>query len=164
MVQVSETPKQSNSIEWTLIEQFTHESRQVNVRFKVLKKGKTRIVTERASGRKHEISDCTIGDSSAIMNLTLWNEDIDTIEPDQTYQLLNGFINIFDECMTLSRGRRGELTESSNPIDVVNEQINMSRPFMGRPKRREKPRSATGRSFRGTAGREARGYCSRKSF
>lgn len=164
MVQVSDTPEQSNSIDWTLIEHFTQESRNVNVRFKVLKKGKIRIVSERASGRKHEISDCIIGDSSAIMNLTLWNEDIADVEPDRTYEILNGYINLFEECMTLSRGRRGELAESTFSIIDVNEQIDMSRPFMGKPKRRKKPRSATGRSFRGTAGREARGYCSRKSF
>ena len=161
---MSNTPEQSNSIDWTLIEQFTQESRCVNVRFKVVKKGKTRIVSERASGRKHEISDCIIGDSSAIMKLTLWNEDIDNIEPNRTYELLNGYINLFDECMTLSRGRRGELVESTISIIEVNEQLDMSSPFMGKPKRRKKPRSATGRSFRGSAGREERGYCSRKSF
>lgn len=163
-MQVSDTPEQSNSIDWTLIEQFTQKSRCVNVRFKVLKKGKTRIVSERASGRKHEIADCIVGDSSALMNLTLWNEDIDTVEPNRTYELLNGYINLFDECMTLSRGRRGELAESNIPINDVNEQIDMSRPFMGKPRRRKKPRSPTGRSFSGTAGREERGYCSRKSF
>jgi len=163
-VQVDDTHKQNNSIDWKLIAQFTQESRQVNVRFRVLKIGKIRIVTERASGRKHEISDCIIGDSSAIINLTLWNEDIDSVKSDQTYELLNGYINLFDECMTLSRGRRGDLSESSIPINDVNEQVDMSRPFMGKPKRRKKPRSPTGRSFRGTAGREAKGYCSRKSF
>ncbi|MBA7583230.1 hypothetical protein ES708_25171 [subsurface metagenome] len=163
-MQENDTREQINSIDWTLIAHFTQESRQVNVRFRVLKKGKTRIVTERASGRKHEISDCIIGDSSAIMNLTLWNEDIDNVEPDRTYEILKGYINLFDECMTLSRGRRGELAESTVSIIDVNEQIDMSRPFMGKPKRRKKPRSGTGRSFHGTAGREARGYCSRKSF
>jgi len=161
---VSNTPEQSNSTDWTLIEQFTQESRCVNVRFKVLKKGKTRVVSERASGRKHEISECIIGDSSAIVNLTLWNEDIDIVEPDRTYELLNGYINLYEECMILSRGRRGVLAESDISINDVNEQIDMSRPFMGKPKRRKKPRSLTGRSFRGTEGREARGYCSRKSF
>jgi len=163
-VQVDDTRKQNNSIDWKLIAQFTQESRQVNVRFRVLKISKIRIVTERNSGRKHEISDYIIGDSSAIMNLTLWNEDIDSIKLDQTYEILNGYINLFDECMTLSRGRRGELSESNIPIIDVNEQVDMSRPFMGKPKRRKKPRSPTGRSFRGTAGREAKGFCSRKSF
>jgi len=163
-VQTNDAHEQDNSIDWTLIAQFTLELRQVNVRFRVLKKGKTRIVTQRASGRKHEISDCIVGDSSAIMSLTLWNEDIDTVEPERTYELLNGYINLYDECMILSRGRRGELAESIIPINEANEQIDMSRPFMGKPKRRKKPRSATGRSFQGTAGREAKGYYSRKSF
>ena len=163
-MQVKENLEQNSSIDWTLIAHFRRTLRRVNVRFKVLKKGQTRIVTERASGRRQLISDCIVGDNSAIVNLTLWNEDIDVVELNRTYELFNGYINLFDECMTLARGRKGELAESITPIDVVNNQVDMSRPFMGKPKQRKKPKSATGRSFRGTAGREARGYCSRKSF
>ena len=116
------------------------------------------------SGRKFEIADCIVGDQTAIINLTLWNEDIDVIEECRTYTLLNGLINVYDECMFLTRGKRGELIESIIPIENVNDQVDMSRPFMWKPKRKEKPRSPTGRSFQGTAGREAKGYCARKSF
>lgn len=105
-----------------------------------------------------------VGDQTAIINLTLWNEDIDVIEEGRTYTLLSGLVNVYDECMNLSRGRLGEYLDSLAPIEIVNEEINMSRPFMGKPKRKKKARSPTGRSFRGTAGREAKGYCSRKSF
>ena len=161
MAQENATTRQ---YDWTPIAQFTREIRKVNVRFNVIKKGKTRIVTQRSVGRKHEISDCIVGDSTAIVNLTLWNEAIDAIEQGHTYELLNGYINLYDECMILSKGRNGTIVESAVPIITVNGQIDMSRPFMGKPKRRKKPRSAAGRSLSGAVGRETKGFCSRKSF
>jgi hypothetical protein len=152
------------SVEWTQIAQLTEKTGYVNVHFRVLKKGKTRIVTQRLSGRKFEIAECLVGDQTAIIYLTLWNDDIDVIQEGRTYSLLSGSINVYDECMSLTKSRRGELLESVAPIEIVNEQIDMSKPFMGKPKRKKKARSPMGRSFRGTAGRESKGYCARKSF
>ena len=164
MEQINRTLERKPSIEWTQIAQLTDKTGRINVRFMVLKKGKTRVVTQRISGRKFEIAECMIGDETAVINLTLWNEDIDIIEEGRSYSLLSGSISIYDECMSLTRGRRGEFLESLVPIESVNDKLDMGRPFMVRPKRKKKPRSPTGRSFQGTAGREAKGYCSRKSF
>jgi len=136
----------------------------VNTRFKVLKKGRTRIVTQKTSGRKFEIANCIVGDHTAIIDLTLWNDDIDAVEEGKTYTLLNGSITIYDECMSLSRGRRGELIESLIEIENLNEQLDMSRPFMGRQKRKPRTRSSTGRTLDGEADRQVRKFCGRKSF
>jgi ssDNA-binding replication factor A large subunit len=155
---------EQQKIVWTPIAEFTRNTRNVNVRFKVLNKGKKRIVTQRNTGRRHEISDCIVGDPSGIINLTLWNEDIDEIEQGYTYELQHGYINSYDECMILSRGKKGTYNESRQQLTEVNEQLDMSRPFMGKPKRRKRKRSSTGRTFSGAVGRETKGFCSRKSF
>jgi hypothetical protein len=149
---------------WTPIAKFTRETGMVNVRFNLIKKGEIRTVTQRSVGRRHQISDCIVGDSTGIVNLTLWNGDIDTIEQGHTYELRNGFLNLYDECMILSKGKGGTLVESGVQITTVNGQIDMSRPFMGKPKRRKKQRSPTGRKLSGAVGRETKGFCSRKSF
>jgi len=149
---------------WTPIAKFTRETGMVNVRFNLIKKGEIRAVTQPSVGRRHQISDCIVGDSTGIVNLTLWNEDIDTIEQGYTYELRNGFLNLYDECMILSKGKGGTLVESGVQITTVNGQIDMSRPFMGKPKRRKKQRSSTGRKLSGAVGRETKGFCSRKSF
>jgi ssDNA-binding replication factor A large subunit len=149
---------------WTPISDLTVESRAVNVRFSVTKKGTPRQVTARTTGKPHLISEFVVGDESAIVTLTLWNEDIDEIEVGKTYALLNGYISIYDECMSLSKGRWGKIRITSYEIVRVDGTIDMSRPFMGRPKRRKHKRSPTGRSFQGTPGRESKGYCSRKGF
>ena len=150
--------------EWSPISNLTVESRAVNVRFNVIKKGTSRQVITRTTGRPHLISEAVVGDESAIITLTLWNDDIDGIETGKTYELLNGYISIYDECMSLSKGRWGTIRGAESNITQVDGTIDMSRPFMGRPKRRKKKRSLTGRSFQGTPGRESKGYCSRKGF
>ena len=149
---------------WTSISELTIESRAVNVRFRVLEKEKSRKVIARSTGRLHHVVNCIVGDASAVITLTLWNDDIDDIEVDKTYELENGFVNIYDECMNLGRGRWGEFKQVNGNISKINQEVNMSRPFMGRPQRRRRERSPTGRTFSGTSGRESRGYPSRKGF
>ncbi len=149
---------------WTQISKLTVESRAVNVRFSVIKKGPSRQVTARTTGKPHLITECVVGDESAIITLSLWNEDIDEIDCGKTYELVNGYINLYDESMSLAKGRWGSIRVASSNIQQVDGTTNMSRPFMGRPKRRKQKRSPTGRSFQGTPGRESKGYCSRKGF
>jgi ssDNA-binding replication factor A large subunit len=140
------------------------EARSVNVRFKALEKEEPRRVTSRSAGRSHRVSNCIVGDTTAVITLTLWNHDIDEIEVGNSFELVNGYINIYDECMHLARGRWGEFRKVSEDTSEINRDLDMSRPFMGRPKQRRRERSPTGRTFSGTAGRESRGYPSRKSF
>ncbi len=156
--------KGKHEVVWTTISELTVESRAVNVRFSVIKKGQTRHITARATGKTHLINECVVGDESAIINLTLWNYDIDEIEAGKTYELLNGHISIYDESMSLTKGRWGNIREGSPNIVQVDGSLDMSRPFMGRPNRKKRKRSQTGRSFQGTPGREIKGYCSRKGF
>ena len=152
-------------IHWTLISNLTVESRSVNVRFKALEIEDSRRVTSRSTGRLHQVANCVVGDQSAVITLTLWNDYIDEIEVDKIFELVNGYVNVYDECMHLGIGRWGELRETDSKIVEVNRSLDMSRPFMGIPRsRRRRERSPTGRTFSGTAGRESRGYPARKGF
>ncbi|MFW9808476.1 MAG: hypothetical protein ACFFE6_03755 [Candidatus Thorarchaeota archaeon] len=151
-------------LKWTAISDLTTESRDVNVKFKILEKESSRRVIARNTGRSHLVCNCLVGDATAVISLTLWNEDIDLVDISKTYALVNGRINIYDECMNLGMGRWGEIREVEQEFVTINQEFNMSRPFMGIPHRRRKVRSQTGRTFSGTAGRESRGYPARKSF
>jgi hypothetical protein len=148
---------------WTEIRDLKNNSRDVNIRFRVVKKGNLRQVTSKSFGRQYEVSDCIVADTTARINMTLWNEDVDSVEQDGWYCLLNGYINVYDECMILSKGRTGEIHRLIVGIGSTREDIDMSRPFMGKRRRRE-THSKTGRTLDGTKGREVRRYASRKSF
>ncbi|MHA2320561.1 MAG: hypothetical protein ACXACG_02800 [Candidatus Thorarchaeota archaeon] len=115
--------------DWIPISKLTVESRAVNVRFSVINIGSSRQVTAKATGKSHLITECVVGDESAIITLTLWNYDIDEIETGKTYELVNGYISLYDESMSLSKGRWGIIRVASSDIVKVDETINMSRPF-----------------------------------
>jgi hypothetical protein len=95
--------------------------------------------------------------------MTLWNEDICGVSSNESYELLGGYVRLYDECMILSKGRSGLIRNSQSEIKLPKKKPDMSRPFAWKPERKRR-RSARGRSFQGRPGREAKGYCSRKSF
>jgi hypothetical protein len=163
MSQFKNSKEKETGVIWTNIIHLTPDSQSVNVRFKVFKRGERRQVTSTSTGRKYEIATFEVADSTAKINLILWNDDIDTLEKDANYCLLNGHITLYDECMSLSKGRGGVIERSDTMIELIKDDVDMSRPFMWKPKR-QSSRPTTTRTLHGTSGREVRRYSSRKSF
>ena len=151
-------------LDWKLIADLTPNSDNINLRFLVMDMKQPRRVFSKITGKESELVECMIGDSSGKITLVLWNEDVDLLELRNTYELRNGYINLYDECMSLSKGRHGKIAKSDTLIEEINDDNDMSRPFMGRPRRKLKKHSKTGRTFDGAAGREIRKFCGRKSF
>jgi hypothetical protein len=163
MTELKDSQKEEVKIIWTNIIHLTPDSHSVNVRFKIVKRGERRQVTSASLGRKYELTTFEIADSTAKVTLTLWNDDIDILEKDGDYCLLNGYITLRDECMSLSKGRSGSIDKSSTSLELIKEETNMSLPFAWKPKRLLS-RPTTARTLGGSSGREVRRYSSRKSF
>lgn len=161
--QLNDMLEEEQELGWTDIIHLSPDFKEVNVRFRIFRRGSIRRVTSKASGRRSEISTFEIVDSTARINLILWNDDIDLVEDDADYYLRNGHVTLYDECMSLSKGRYGEIGKSATSIGLVKDDIDMSRPFMWKPKR-QTSRKSTGRTLNGTSGRHLRRYASRKSF
>jgi ssDNA-binding replication factor A large subunit len=165
MVSLTKSSGDDESImELTCISELTPGSRSVSVLLKIISMSQTRQVRSSKTNRRHLVQNVVAGDSTARINMTLWNEDADSLQEGQTYLLTKGYVREYDECMCLLRSRLGEFIESKKNIEIVNESIDMSRPFVGRKPQRRRPRTKSGRSFRGTPGREEKGYCSWKGF
>jgi len=150
--------------EWRDIATLTPSSRGINLRFFVMDMKHPRRIFSKRTGKENELLECIVGDSSGKITLVLWNEDVDSVKLHQTYELRNGCVNLYDECMTLSQGRLGQISESEVMIKETNNEIDMSRPFMGKKRRKTRSRSPTGRTFDGATGTKIRKFCGRKSF
>ena len=150
--------------EWKDIATLTPSSRGINLRFFVMDLKQPRRVFSKRTGKENELLECLVGDPSGKITLVLWNEDVDLVKLHQTYELRNGCVNLYDECMTLSKGRFGQISKSEVKILETKDEVDMSKPFMGRKRRKLKSRSPTGRTLDGAAGREIRKFCGRKSF
>lgn len=146
------------------IVELTEESGRVNVLFKVISRNEPRVVTSRKSGRRYQIAETLVADDSARILLTLWNEEIDLLDDDKVYLLKNGEVQVYDYSMRLVRSLSGELVEMETRIADPAVGPDMSKPFMGRKKKRGRLLRGEGRTFHGTPGRRPRGYCSEKDF
>ena len=161
---MSEAEVVKGSHERTLIADLTPRLRVDLLRFKVLEVESQREVIVKSTGRMHRVAELQVADESARILLTIWDNDIESIETGKSYVIRNGYVNEFSYRMRLTRGRFGEILPSEDPIETVNDSCDMSKPFAGKKLKKKRERSDKGRTFRGTQKRESQGYCSWKSF
>jgi len=117
--------------------------KHLNVTFQVIEKSEEREISNR-SGETHRVCDFRVADDSGNIILTLWNEDIDMIEIDKVYKLSNGFANVFQNSLRLSKGKFGELSEDSTSFDEVDTENNRSEERVEDPRRKYGRRSYGG--------------------
>ncbi|MHA1638001.1 MAG: hypothetical protein ACTSUB_08300 [Candidatus Thorarchaeota archaeon] len=158
------TSNAEQSIQYTTIRELTPQSHNVSLIFKVLHVDEPRRVTARRTGKNHLVAKAVIADSTAKIDLILWNFDVDEIKPGNTYTLTGGRVEVYEEAMQLAKSRSGEFSLNTYALEDVNPEFNMSRPFIWRKKKRKRPRSKTGRTLDGAQGKSSKGYCSFKEF
>ena len=84
--------------------------RRVDVEAKVIQKSETREVRSRYRNETYRVADATIKDDTGTVKLTLWNEQIDQVNVDDTVRIENGYIRSFRGEIQLNVGRYGKLT------------------------------------------------------
>jgi replication factor A1 len=60
-------------------------------------------------GRQLRVTNATIKDDTGEIKLTLWNDDIDRIKPNQTVHISGGYCNEFQGNKQLTTGKMGKL-------------------------------------------------------
>jgi replication factor A1 len=116
----------SESEELVKVETLTPNSRGVNTIVKVVSKGEIRSVTGRDYSVRR-VTDALVGDETACLYMTLWDEKIDALNDGDTLKITNGYINLFRGNMRINVGKYGsyEVLEDS-PIEEVNTENNLS--------------------------------------
>lgn len=98
-----------------------------NVKFKCISKNEEREVASKQTEENLRVNEALIGDESGAILLTLWNNDIDTVEVDHYYKLKNSYTTVFKGSLRLNKGRYGVLEEMTEAdIPTVNEENNLS--------------------------------------
>ncbi|RLF17037.1 MAG: single-stranded DNA-binding protein [Thermoprotei archaeon] len=83
--------------------------RRVNVRFKVLKKMAEREVFIRRDFSRHRVAELLVGDDSGTIVLTLWDDNIDKVQVNESYRIENGYVTTFRGSPRLNVGRYGRI-------------------------------------------------------
>jgi len=101
-------------------------SKQVNTTVKVVQKGEPRETVSRQDGTTHRVLDALVGDETATIYMTLWDDNIDKVNEGDSVNVKNGYVRPFKGSMRLNIGRYGTLEPAESPLGDVNTQNNLS--------------------------------------
>ncbi|MHA2190180.1 MAG: hypothetical protein ACXAAP_08105 [Candidatus Thorarchaeota archaeon] len=93
--------------------------KNVTISFKVISIGEEREIESRRDGSSHRVCDVTVGDPSGTVQVPLWDETIDSVEEDATYNLTNGYTGLFRGNLRLNVGRYGKLEQAEEAIEEI---------------------------------------------
>jgi len=109
----------------TKVRDLTPNSKQVNVLAKVVSVGEPKEVMGKF-GDPRKVCEAVVGDDTATIILSLWNEQIGTIAKDEIVLVDNGYVSLVRGHMRLNVGRYGNLSKSTEAIAEVNQTLDMS--------------------------------------
>ncbi len=109
----------------TKVRDLTPNSKQVNVLAKVVNIGEPKEVMGKF-GDPRKVCEAVVGDDTATIILSLWNEQIGSIQKDEIVLVDNGYVSLVRGHMRLNVGRYGNLTKSTESIGDVNSSLDMS--------------------------------------
>mgnify|MGYP000026370763 CR=1 FL=1 len=136
--------------EFKVVSELRPKLRNVNLKFKVVSKADEREVNSRLDGSTHRVSEAVIGDETGVVTMTLWDDQIDQINEDNTYVLKNGYVGFFRNTLRLNIGKYGTIEESDEEIGTVNTENDISSKVY---ERRYNSNRGYGRSNYGSRGR-----------
>lgn len=148
------TEDASKFLESLKVEKLTPESRNVNIKVKVVKKGETRETVSRSDGSTHRVSDVLVGDETGCVYLSLWDDNIEKVSEGDVIEIKNGYLSLFRGSMRLNIGREGSFEKSQAEMGEVNSSNNLSdKQYEQRPRYPSfTPRYGSDRGDRGGGG------------
>ncbi len=155
----------SQSEEFKIVDELRPGLRGINIKVRCNSKNEEREVVSRKSGETLRVTEALVGDETGSVLLTLWNEDIDKMEPDHIYQLNNAYTTVFKGSLRLNLGKYGTMEEidESTPADV-NLGNNLSDKVYEQPRSYRPRYGGGGRPYGGRPYRDTRrGYRDRGS-
>jgi replication factor A1 len=141
--------------------ELTPQSRAVNVTAKVVSKSEVRDIPMGRDGSAHKVCDALVADETGSVYLTLWDDNIEKVNEDDTIRIENGYVTLFKGNMRLNIGKYGKMEQASEPFEgEVNTENNVSSKTyeqQRRPFRRGGGYGGRDRRGGGYGGRDRRG-------
>lgn len=108
------------------IGQLTPQSRDFNVKAKVLNVGEEREIPGKFDSPSNRVAEALIGDDSANVVLSLWNQQIGEVNEGDTIQVENGYVSLVRGHMRVNVGKFGRLTKVDADIAASEDNKNLS--------------------------------------
>uniref|UniRef100_A0A8V5GN89 Single-stranded DNA binding protein Ssb-like OB fold domain-containing protein n=1 Tax=Melopsittacus undulatus TaxID=13146 RepID=A0A8V5GN89_MELUD len=107
----------------TLVKDVKPGLKNLNLILIVLETGR---VTKTKDG--HEVRTCKVADKSGSINISVWDDVGNLIQPGDIIRLTKGYASVFKGCLTLYTGRGGDLQKIGEFCMVYSEVPNFSEP------------------------------------
>ncbi|SPP82013.1 SOSS complex subunit B homolog [Drosophila guanche] len=102
--------------------------KNINVIFIVLEVGSATVTKE-----NREVRNFKVGDHTASINVSIWDEPGKLIIPGDIIRLTKGYACLWRHCLTLYSGKNGEVFKIGEFCMIFNENLNMSEPKRPEP-------------------------------
>lgn len=111
------------AMEFVMIKDIRPGQKNINVVFIVLEVSHPTITKE-----NREVRTFKVADSTACMNVSIWDEPGQLLVPGDIVRLTKGYASVWRQCLTLYSGKTGDIQKIGEFCMVINEQLNMSEP------------------------------------
>ncbi len=92
------------------IKELKNGMKRVSIEAKVSEKSEPREVLSRFKDQTYRVATAIITDETGTIKLTLWNDQINQVNVDDTIKVENGYVTSFKGEVQLNVGRYGTLT------------------------------------------------------
>ncbi len=134
-------------LEFSVVSDLGPKMKNMNLKIKCNNLNEVREVTSKKDGSTHRVTEALIGDETAAILLTIWDDTIDKVEVGKNYLIKNCYTSVFRGSLRLNLGKYGEIDDSTEEIGDVNTENNLS------DKQYEQPRRSFGSGGGGGGGR-----------
>jgi replication factor A1 len=110
---------------FTKVKDLSPSTKQVNVKAKIVSVGEKRQIESRFGGAR-SLAEAVIGDETATVILSLWEDQINAVGENDTIVIDNGFTSLVRGHLRLNVGKYGSLAKSEEQIPEVNTKVDIS--------------------------------------
>ena len=104
---------------------LTPSSKNVNLIAKVVNIGEEKEITPKF-GASRRLAEATVGDETGTVILTLWEDQIRTVQKEDVIHVDNGFVSLVRGHIRLNVGKYGTIAKSEQDIPQVNQSLDVS--------------------------------------
>src|SRR2546426_5953229 len=135
----------------TKVKDLTPEAKQTNVLVKVVSIGERRTIDSKFGGSR-QLAEAVVGDDTGTILLSLWETQIDQVQPGEVLLVDNGYVSLVRGHMRLNVGKYGSFQRTDQDIPDVNTAVDVSAQEFERPQRYERRSFGYGGSDFGSSG------------
>jgi replication factor A1 len=110
----------------TKVKDLMPRSDKVNMLVKVTGVGEPKEIPNRFGEEPRRVAEARVGDETGSIILSLWQEQIGTVNEGDVLSIENGYVSLVRGHMHLNVGKYGKMTKSDKDVPSVNTEVDVS--------------------------------------